>query len=294
MASNIKINLLKDKPKYTANLGENNYRVYTPGEPITEQKDFMRGHGTYVEDGEIKSSVVGVVKQINKLISVIPIKSKYTGEIGDVVVGRVTEIQKKRWKIDTNSRLDSVLLISSINLPGGELRRRNAEDEQSMRKLLQEEDLLSAEVQNVFVDGSLSLHTRSLKYGKLSQGILVSVAPSLIKRRKTHFHNLPCGVSVIIGNNGYIWVSPTVNVEVEGQGGFTQNLEAISKSDREVIVRIKNCILALSSCYVMIYDTSIMLAYEESLKYEVKDLLNQETMYEVGFNAKQRLLMQHE
>jgi exosome complex component RRP4 len=256
---------------------------------------------------------VGVVKQINKLISVIPMKSKYVGEIGDVVVGRVTEIQKKRWKIDTNSRLDSVLLISSINLPGGELRRRNAEDEQAMRKLLQvynfqtsssqrnwlkiwfqEEDLLSAEVQNVFIDGSLSLHTRSLKYGKLSQGILVAVSPSLIKRRKTHFHNLPCGVSVIIGNNGYVWVSPTVNVEVEGQGGFTQNLEAIAKSDRETIVRIKNCILALSSCFVMIYDTSIMLAYEESLKYEVKELLNQEIMHEVGFNAKQRLLMEHE
>lgn len=238
--------------------------------------------------------MVGVVKQINKLISVIPIKSKYVGEIGDVVVGRVTEIQKKRWKIDTNSRLDSVLSISSINLPGGELRRRNAEDEQSMRKLLQEEDLLSAEIQNVFIDGSLSLHTRSLKYGKLSQGVLVSVAPSLIKRRKTHFHNLPYGVSVIIGNNGYIWVSPTVNIEVEGQGGFTQNLEAISKSDREAIVRIKNCIIALSSCYVMIYDTSIILAYEESLKYEVKELLNKEIMFEVGFNTKQRLLMQHE
>lgn len=219
-------------------------------------------------------------------------KQRYTGEIGDVVVGRVTEIQKKRWKIDTGSRLDSILQISSINLPGGELRRRNAEDEQSMRKLLQEEDLLSAEVQNVFVDGSLSLHTRSLKYGKLSQGILVSVSPSLIKRRKTHFHNLPCGVSVIIGNNGYIWVSPTVNIEVEGQGGFTQNLEAIPKSDREGIVRIKNCILALSSCYAMIFDTSIMLAYEESLKYEVKELLNQEIMYEVGFHAKQRLLLQ--
>lgn len=237
---------------------------------------------------------MGVVKQINKLISVIPMKQRYQGEIGDVVVGRVTEIQKKRWKIDTNSRLDSVLLISSINLPGGELRRRNAEDEQSMRKLLQEEELLSAEVQNVFIDGSLSLHTRSLKYGKLSQGILVTVSPSLIKRRKTHFHNLPCGASVIIGNNGYIWVQPTVNIEVEGQGGFTQNLEAVPKSDREAIVRIKNCILALSSCYVMIYDTSIMLAYEESLKYEVKELLHQDIMHEIGFNAKQRLLIQHE
>lgn len=38
----IKINLLINKPTYTANLGENNFRVYTPGEAITEQKDFMR------------------------------------------------------------------------------------------------------------------------------------------------------------------------------------------------------------------------------------------------------------
>lgn len=253
---------------------------------------FFRGHGTYLEDGNIKSSVVGVVKQINKLISVVPLGSKFYGEIGDVVIGRVTEIQKKRWKIDTNSRLDSVLLISSINLPGGELRKRTTEDEQGMRKLLQEEDLLSAEVQNVYVDGSLSLHTRSLKYGKLSQGILVTVAPSLIKRRKNHFHNLPCGVSVIIGNNGYIWISPIVNVEVEGQGGFAQNLETIPKADRETIIRIKNCIQALASCYVMIYDTSIMFAYDESMKYEVKELLNEEIMYEIGFYAKQRLSQQ--
>lgn len=46
-------------------------------------------------------------------------------------------------------------------------RRRSAEDEQMMRKHLQEGDLISAEVQNIFSDGSLSLHTRSLKYGKV-------------------------------------------------------------------------------------------------------------------------------
>lgn len=46
-------------------------------------------------------------------------------------------------------------------------RRRSAEDEQMMRKYLQEGDLVSAEVQSVFSDGSLSLHTRSLKYGKV-------------------------------------------------------------------------------------------------------------------------------
>jgi hypothetical protein len=37
-----------------------------------------------------------------------------------------------------------------------------------MRKYLQEGDLISAEVMNVFQDGALSLHTRSLKYGKVT------------------------------------------------------------------------------------------------------------------------------
>ena len=96
-------------------------------------------------------------------------------------MGRITEAQQKRWKVETNSRLDSVLLLSSMNLPGGELMRRSAEDELAMRDFLQEGELISVEVQVVFSDGAVSLHTRSLKYGKLDQVVLVQVSPSLVK-----------------------------------------------------------------------------------------------------------------
>lgn len=82
---------------------------------------YIRGHGTYEENGQLKSSVAGVREQVNNLISVRPLKSRYNGEVGDVVVGRITEVQQKRWKVETNSRLDSLLLLSSVNLPGGEL-----------------------------------------------------------------------------------------------------------------------------------------------------------------------------
>jgi len=37
-----------------------------------------------------------------------------------------------------------------------------------MREYLSEGDLISAEVQTVYSDGHLSLHTRSLKYGKVA------------------------------------------------------------------------------------------------------------------------------
>lgn len=287
------IRLASDRANLSLLSGDSNPRLFTPGEVITSQQGFMRGHGTYMEDEDIKSSVAGVMVQVNKLITVKPLKGRYVGEIGDVIVARVTDVQQKRWKVDTNSRLDSILLLSSVNLPGGELRRRGVEDEQQMRKYLQEGDLISAEVQNVHSDGVLSLHTRSLKYGKLGQGILVKVFPSLIKRRKTHFHNLPCGASIILGNNGFIWISPIVNTEGEEGGGFTQNLEeSISKQDREVISRLRNCVLALANCKMLLYDTSILYAYEESLKYEVHELLHQEAMFDIAFLTQHKLRLQ--
>jgi exosome complex component RRP4 len=82
------------------------------------------GHGTYQEGKDIVSAVAGVVEQVNKLITVRPLRTRYAGEIGDVVVGRITEVGQRRWKVDVNARQDGVLLLSSVNLPGGVQVRR--------------------------------------------------------------------------------------------------------------------------------------------------------------------------
>ncbi|XP_065274831.1 exosome complex component RRP4 [Emys orbicularis] len=264
--------------------------LVAPGDTITTDTGYMRGHGTYMGDEKLVASVAGAVERVNKLICVKALKTRYNGEVGDIVVGRVTEVQQKRWKVETNARLDSVLLLSSMNLPGGELRRRSAEDELAMRDYLQEGDLISAEVQAVFSDGAVSLHTRSLKYGKLGQGVLVQVSPSLVKRQKTHFHDLPCGASVILGNNGFIWIYPTPEQKDEEAGGFVTNLEPVSLHDREVISRLRNCILALVAQKLMLYDTSIVYCYEASLPHQIKDILKPEVMQEIVLETRQRLL----
>ena len=278
-------------------------QLVSPGDVITREVGYMRGHGTYTRDDVLYASVAGAVQRVNKLISVTPPKTKYQGEIGDVIVGRITEVQQKRWKVEINARLDAVLQLSSVNLPGGELRRRSAEDELTMRKYLQEGDLISAEVQNLFSDGAVALHTRSLKYGKLSQGTLVTVSPSLIKRRKTHFHKLPCGASVILGNNGNVWIMPTTqddNDTLGGGSGFSQNLNIVQKSDREVISRLRNCVLALAGgstghAPVMLWDTTLTYAYEASLAkfpYSSHDLLKPEVMAEIATMTREQLIME--
>lgn len=69
-------------------------------------------------------------------------------------------------------------------------------------------------------------YKRTLQLLQLNQGTLVKVFPSLIKRRKNHFHSLPCGVSVIVGNNGYIWISPhKQDIAVEENKDEIENYE---------------------------------------------------------------------
>ncbi|XP_072015737.1 exosome complex component RRP4-like [Amphiura filiformis] len=269
-------------------------RLVTPGDVITSDTDFMRGHGTYMEDDSLHASVAGVVETVNKLICVKPLKTRYNGEVGDVVVGRIADVGQKRWRVDTNSRLNSILMLSSVNLPGGELRRRSAEDELLMREYLTEGDLISAEVQTVFQDGALSLHTRSLKYGKLGQGVMIKISPSLIKRCKTHFHNLPCGASIILGNNGYVWIYPTASKDDEHQhaGGFVQNLQPVSFSDREVIARLRNCIVGLAEHRMLLYDTSVLYTYEASSNFDAGELLKSDIMDIIIEEVRTRIQME--
>lgn len=295
----VDVRLPKKRKKTESLVGLEPKHIVSPGDVITEDTGYMRGHGTYVDGDKLIASVAGVVERVNKLICVRPFKTRYNGEVGDVVVGRITEVGQKRWKVETFSRLDSVLLLSSVNLPGGELRRRSAEDELMMRHFLAEGDLISAEVQSVYSDGSLSLHTRSLKYGKLREGTLVQVPPSLVKRCKTHFLNLPCGATVILGNNGYVWICPLNTEEAMLTDEQTDRLTIVNEppkqildSDRETIARLRNCIVTLTDNGVMLFNTSLQYAYDASMKHSVKDLLKPEIQEEIADTVRQRLMQE--
>ena len=50
--------------------------VVTPGQQIHAQAGFLRGHGTYVQNGKLFASVSGVVTRVNKLVSVQPLKAR--------------------------------------------------------------------------------------------------------------------------------------------------------------------------------------------------------------------------
>lgn len=75
-----------------------------------------------------------------------------------------------------------------------------------MRKIMQEGDLIVAEVHSVNNDKTFNLHTRNPKYGRLEPGVLVELSPRQIKRQKHHIISIG-KIGVILGNNGNVFLS---------------------------------------------------------------------------------------
>eukprot|EP00607_Mallomonas_marina_P007377 CAMPEP_0182421312 /NCGR_PEP_ID=MMETSP1167-20130531/6643_1 /TAXON_ID=2988 /ORGANISM="Mallomonas Sp, Strain CCMP3275" /LENGTH=202 /DNA_ID=CAMNT_0024598319 /DNA_START=448 /DNA_END=1056 /DNA_ORIENTATION=+ len=178
---------------------------------------------------------------------------------------------------------------------------RTYEDQLQMRELYTEHDLISAEIQNISQDFSLSLHTRSLKYGKLENGQFLSVCPSLIPRLPQHYVSLPLasGVDVLLGRNGNIWVTRSMPVEwreQEGEGGETEREGGVTlvetlqrlrirhretsllREEREMVARVSNAVRLCGQERESVSPEMIMRIVKRSEKERVavKDMLSAE------------------
>ncbi|CRK13287.1 hypothetical protein BN1708_010735 [Verticillium longisporum] len=267
--------------------------IVTPGEVITDDPQWMRGHGTYVSaaDGSIVSSVAGTITRTNKLLSVRPLRARYTPEIGDLVVGRIVEVQPKRWRVDVGASQLATLQISAINLPGGILRKRTDTDELQIRSFFAEGDLLVAEVQTLHAEGGASLHTRSLRYGKLRNGLFCAVSGTggggagVVRAKRQSFAVDASArgadqIEVTLGVNGYIWISKLVKAdgesaaaagEVVGLNRMEDTVSAnvySSQNDRidtetmREISRIRSVIMALVENGLRVDEDTVSTGYQ--------------------------------
>ncbi|VVA89823.1 unnamed protein product [Arabis nemorensis] len=279
--------------------------IVTDSIPVNHDDAFLKGHGTSEVDGELLATVCGVVERVDKLVYVRTLRARYKPEVGDIVVGRVIEVSQKRWRVELNFAQDGVLMLSSMTNPDGEQRRRTSVDELNMRNIFVEHDVLCTEVRNIQQDGSLQLHARSEKYGKLEKGQLLKVDPYLIKRRKHHFHYVDTlGIDLILGCNGFIWVGEHVEVRDPMIIVDQKNDETVSSSTnntlkdqshttletRQCICRIGNAIRVLSNLGFTMDLEVIMETFNlsNSKNIDIYDMLGSEFHVVVTENEAER------
>lgn len=274
-----------------------------------------RGHGTTTapDSTTISSTVAGTLTRTNKLLSITPLTSRYTPEIGDLLIGRIVAVQNRRWLVDIAASLLAHLPLSSINLPGGALRRRNAVDELNIRSFFSEGDLVVAEVQTLHADGSAGLHTRSLRYGKLRNGMFVRVggagggagmgtAGGVVRSKRQTFtiETVSAGglVDVVLGVNGFVWIAKHVeglkgqdvglNRLEESASGvvYSSQNDEIAGTTRREMARVAACVRALAEKKIRVDEGMLEKAYEASVEIELE---NADGSSGVGEDAKEEL-----
>lgn len=311
----------------------------------TEEESFLRGHGTYLEnidefnnntadesniqtkslnddenddgyEAETKqnqhliSSTTGTITRTNKLIQVTQPNSLYAPQTGDPIIGRITSISTSKWNVSTSlnsSTLPASLPLTGINLPDGMQRMRTSADALSMREVLAEGDVISAEVRMVqgqgVGGGNVVLHARSVRCGKLENGCFVMVPSWLIARRKKHFVVLGneneegfdgVKIEVLLGCNGGIWIQcAMMELDDMGEtGGIMEEVQRIRSlhakkevtlEERIVLARVRNAVEALKLVYCRVTPENILMVMKAvtELGCDVVDMLRPDVIVKI-------------
>lgn len=218
-------------------------------------------------------------------------------------MGRIVEVQSKRWRVDVGGTQLAGLPLSAINLPGGIQRRRTETDELAIRSFFAEGDLLVAEVQQIYPDGGAVLHTRSLKYGKLRNGVFLAVSGTGggggVVRSRRQVWTMDVGgsggdgssggpkIDVVLGVNGYVWISkhvedqslagtaggaPVSSVAVTNmeesvsQAVYSSQNDAIEVEVMREIARVRGVITALVENGLRVDEDMVMRGYGEAVE----------------------------
>lgn len=221
-------------------------------------------------------------------------------------MGRIVSVQTKKWSVDIAAPMLASLPLSAINLPGGILRRRTAVDELNIRTFFSEGDLLVAEVQTLHQDGTAALHTRSLKYGKLRNGVFTALAGAgggilsrrggvVRSRRQVFTLQTQAGeISVVLGVNGYIFVSKHIEAKEGKDVSVTRLEESVSETlyssqndelDAPMlkeIARVSTLIRGLAACGTRVDEDMIVRVYEQAVEMDAEEISLGESSASVG------------
>lgn len=237
----------------------------------------MAGNGSFMREGHILASLAGTLRRINKLVVVEPVNTRYIGENGDVVVGKVTGVlqAQQKWHVSVGASNTASLSLGAMVLPGSDQRRRLDDDILQMESILKEGDVIITEVQKKTLNGDIALQARTNRYGKLYNGRLVEVPPSLVPRQVQHILvSDKMGVFLVLGSNGFIWVG-MIPRSVDAE----RKEEHVGIRDRQAIALVSNLIgHVLGPSFLPVTRSNLETVFDFAMErgFTARSLLSQE------------------
>jgi len=176
--------------------------IVVPGELLDSGK-LRPGNGTYVSEGKIYASQLGIKSTKSNYVNVIPLGGRYIPVTGDNVIGKVIDIGPSNWLIDINSPYPAPLHVNEVpwRVEFGDTARYLNVGDTILAKVLMVDE--TKRVQVTMKDQGL----RKLQGGQIVD-ISHSKVPrvigkggSMIQLIKSHTN-----CRIFVGQNGRIWL----------------------------------------------------------------------------------------
>ncbi len=180
--------------------------VVIPGEKIDDKKGRKTGNGVY-QDGEIIfSKYLGVPRIDENEISVIPLSGAYLPNMGDRVIGIISEVEISGWLVDINSPYAAFLPVAEAVDEFVDMSRTD------ISRYFDSGEVVFCRVSKVTKNKTVQVSMRDTMARKLYGGIIVRVTPSKIPRiigkggSMISLIKTKTKCDIYTGQNGVIWI----------------------------------------------------------------------------------------
>ncbi len=181
-----------------------NRDIVAPGDLLAEG-EYIAGSNTYKEGNRIYASRLGLVDYEEKRVSVVALNAFYVPSVGDLVIGKVTEVNINGWVIDINAPYSALLRAFDV-IPKFKPQKND------LSKVFDIGDMILARVIAYDRTRDPILTVREPELGKITRGQIVKITPTkvprLIGRRGSMINMLKreTGCKITVGQNGLILI----------------------------------------------------------------------------------------
>ncbi|MBN1502866.1 RNA-binding protein [Candidatus Woesearchaeota archaeon] len=179
--------------------------VVVPGDIIAEGMNYLPSTGTYRQGQHIMASRMGIMRLEGKVVKIIPLAGKYLPRRGDVIIGKIIDVNIMAWRVETNSAYSAMLSVkdgtSSFVRRGADLTRIYAIGDYIITKII-----------NVTSQKLVDLTMRGPGLKKLDGGRIIKVTPTKVPRIIGKEGSMVVMIKsltncdIMVGQNGIVWI----------------------------------------------------------------------------------------
>ncbi|MEM7825250.1 MAG: exosome complex RNA-binding protein Rrp4 [Candidatus Aenigmatarchaeota archaeon] len=185
---------------------KNFLEVVLPGELLTERNGRKIGRGVYLEENKVYSKVLGIPKIDENEVSVVPLAGTYIPQVGQKVIGIISEVEVSGWGVNINSPYTAFLPLAEGVEEFVDISRTD------ISRFYDINDIIYCKISKVTKNKIVQVSMRDFGCKKLREGIIIKVTPTKVPRiigKGGSMINLikkNTGCEIIVGQNGIIWL----------------------------------------------------------------------------------------